>query len=539
VSGLDELARLGDPACFPHAPAAVKVLQTHLSIVCLAGDLVYKLKKPVTLPFVDFSTLPSRRQACRDEVRLNGRLCPDTYLGTASLRRSADGSVRFAALGDDDGDDDVDVAVVMRRLPQERMLDELLRTRSPTPAGGADELATALADLARHLAEFHARAERSPAITAIGDPRQLAAFAAANFTELAALPHRLPPALLAAVADASRREFQRILPTMQTRAAAGRVVDGHGDLHARNVCMTAPPTVYDCIEFEPRFRIGDVATEIAFLVMDLRYRGASDLARSFTAAYGTASGDHELHTLLPTLCAYRAMVRAKVAVVAAAAPELAAADRDHAVDSAHRHLQLAAALLAEAGGPWWLVIFGPPASGKSTLAAALATSAGWPRFATDVVRKRLAGLAPTERGPAAIYSEQFTHDTYRELQRQAMAATAAGERVVLLDGNFPSTTDRHQVAANASAAGARCLFVHVDLDRATAIARAAARASDGQRISDADAAVAATRHDAFARPTAAEAAAQPTVVVDGTQPPLTQHDAVLVALLTAADNRDH
>jgi predicted kinase len=301
--------------------------------------------------------------------------------------------------------------------------------------------------------------------------------------------------------------------------------------------MTVPPTVYDCIEFEPRFRIGDVATEIAFLVMDLRYRGAGDLARSFTAAYGSASGDHELPTLLPTLCAYRAMVRAKVAVVAAAAPELPAPDRDHAVDSAHRHLELAAALLAEAGGPWWVVIFGPPASGKSTLARALATSTDWPQLATDVVRKRLAGLAPTERGPAAIYSEQFTRDTYRELQQQAAAATAGGARVVLLDGNFPRATDRHQVAAGASAVGARCLFVHVDLDRATAIARAAERATDDRTISDADAAVAAARHDRFERPTAA--GTQPLVVIDGTQPPAVQRDAVLAALLAAADMHGH
>ena len=490
------LNRLAKPACYPHAPAAVRLVQTHLSVVCLTGELVYKLKKAVTLPFVDFAPLTARRQACRDEVRLNRRLCPDTYLGTASLRPGPDGELRFAALGDDENPADVDVAVVMRTLPHERMLDELLRTHTVTAAE--------IEALARLVAAFHARSEPVPAAVATATPQQLVGFAAANFHELAALPHGQPESLLQALANASAADFAQLLPTLQQRAAHGHVVDGHGDLHARNVCMTAPPTVYDCIEFAPAFRIGDVATEIAFLVMDLRYRGARALADAFVRAYATARGDGELAALLPPLGGYRAMVRAKVAALTIGEAEVPAADRDAARRSVHKHVQLAAAFAAEQRGPWWLVVCGPPASGKSRLCAQLAELTQWPHFATDVVRKELAGLAPTERARPEHYTAEFSQRTYTELRTRAVAATRAGERVVLLDGNFASYEQRRDAVATANAAGAQCLLVHVGIDAATAVARAAARVGEAGNVSDADAAVAAARHAAFVAPTAAE-----------------------------------
>ncbi|MCU0866018.1 MAG: AAA family ATPase [Planctomycetes bacterium] len=493
MSGLDELARLGEAACYPHAPAAVQVLQTHLSIVCLAGDLVYKLKKAIALPFVDFTTLAARRQACRDEVRLNRRLCSDTYLGTAALRRTANGGVRFAALGDDDGAADLDTAVVMRRLPQERMLDELLAHGAVTAAE--------IEALARQVAAFHAGSEPVPMATAMATAPALVEFAAANFRELQAMPKPLlPPPLLAAAAAASAPAFAALLPRLLARAASGHVKDGHGDLHARNVCMTEPPTIYDCIEFEPRFRIGDVATEIAFLVMDLRYRGAPALATAFVRAYTSARGDAELPSLLPTLASYRAMVRGKVAAFAAAESEQSSGDRERSARSAVRHLELAAALLLEAGAPLWIVVCGPPACGKSTLVQALAAVASWPAIGTDPVRRELAGLAPTERGRPEHYTAEFSQRTYREVLARAIAATNRGEPVVLLDGNFPTIAHRRELLAPAAAAGCRLVLVHVTVDAETARTRARQRAADPRRTSDADEAVTGALHARFEAP---------------------------------------
>jgi aminoglycoside phosphotransferase family enzyme/predicted kinase len=521
VSAEQLLASLRDPACFPGAPRDVQIVQTHLSVVCLAGDRVYKLKKARKLPFVDFSTLAARRQTCRDEVRLNRRLCPDVYLGTAALRRR-DGALRFAEVGDDDGPDDLDVAVVMRRLPADRMLDELVRERRATPAE--------LQRLARLVAAFHAAAERGPAVRAAGDPARLATFAAANFRELRTIPgHGLPATLLDRLEAASAAAFSRLLPTLRRRADAGLVVDGHGDLHTRNICLSEPPAIYDCIEFEPAFRCGDVATENAFLAMDLRYRGAPELAAAYVAAYVDASGDHEQPTLLPALIAYRAMVRTKVAALAAIEPELPAADRDGARASAHRHLLLAAAATVEIDRPRWLITCGPPASGKSSLCAALATVADWPHLATDVVRKQLAGLPPTTTARPEHYTPEFSERTYAELLARAAAAVRDGAPVVLVDGNFPDPERRAAAAAAAHAAGARPTCVWVDVDADTARARAAARQRDPAHVSDADPQVTARLRQQFVPPTAAEG---PDLVhLDGSRPTAAMVEDLLAQLL--------
>ncbi len=512
------VAALHDPACYPGSPAAVQVLQTHLSIVCLVGDSAYKLKKPVRLPFVDFSSLELRRDACREEVRLNRRLCGDVYRGVAALRRTAAG-LRFSAPDAPPQPDDVEAAVVMQRLPADRMLDVLLRE------GAVD--GAAMAALARRIAAFHAGAERGPGVVEAGSPTKLAGFARANFVEIEALSdHGLPRGLLEALAKTADAQFAALLPALQRRAAEGRVCDGHGDLHARNICMTDPPTVYDCIEFAPALRCGDVATENAFLAMDLRYRGAPELAAAYLDAYVAASGDTELPRLLPPLIAYRAMVRAKVAAIAAGEPELDAQARAEARRSAHAHLRLAAAVCVEQRGRWWIVLCGPPASGKSGLAATLP----WPAFATDRVRKELAGLAPEQRAGAEHYSAAFSARTYDELLSRATALTRRGEPVVVLDGNFPTPAHRRAALAAARAAGAVPTIAFVDVDAATALARAAARAEDPVAVSDAGAAETALLRARFVPPDDGEGAA--VVGLDGARPPADLAATLLTALLT-------
>lgn len=538
------LAELADPACYPAAPRAgqdtqgVQIVQTHLSIVCIAGELVYKLKKPLRLPFVDFSTHELRHQACLDEVRLNRRLCPDVYLGVVALRRHADGRVRFDDLptgpvqfptsppteAAEPATAIVESAVLMRRLPQDKMLDERLARGTVPPA--------AIAALAHQLAAFHAAADSSPTTRRLGAPERLLAYAAANFAELGQLPlaAALQP-LLPAVARASAAAFAALAPHLQRRAAAGRVRDGHGDLHARNICMVEPPAIYDCIEFNAELRCGDVATDLAFLAMDLRYRGHPQLATTLVREYQAASGDHELPELLPPLLAYRAMVRAKVAAIAASASELTSAAREQSTTSVHRHLALAAALLLEPGKPRWLVLCGPPACGKSSLASALTDWTGWPVVATDLVRKQLFGRAPHERLDAAHYTLAATAQTYAATLSQAHAATTAGAAVVLLDGNFPDRERRAQAATAAHRAGAALHVVHLDIDLPTALARARARELDQDRISDADAAITATRYATFEPPTADEHL--PSTRLDARLSPETLLRQLLAALLTA------
>lgn len=487
------LAALADPRAYPHHPPRVEVLQTHLSVVCLADNLVYKLKKARRLPFVDCSTLAARRRLCREEVRLNRRLCPTVYLGTAALRRAPDGKLRFAALGDDDQPDDLDVAVVMQRLPQDRMLDQLVAQGLATTAD--------LAALGRLVAEFHARAERGPAVTRCGAPHQLATLAADNVHALReAPPLALDLALLAAVANRSAAIFPRLLPELERRAARGNVVDGHGDLHMRNICLCTPPAIYDCLEFAPELRCGDVATENAFLVMDLRHRQAPHLAEAYLAAYAAASGDLPQRAVLPWLCAYRAMVRAKVAALAHLEVELPADARAGAARSAVQHVELAAALLLEADAPRWLAVTGPPATGKTTLCRTLAQRFGWPHHNTDALRKRLAGVPPEQAAPAAYYQEPWHQRTYAALAEAATAASRAGASVVLLDGNFATAAQRTALRQAAAAAGARLAFVVLDLPVEIAITRAAQRQPGADQPSDAGPTHAAQLHRAFEPP---------------------------------------
>ena len=496
-----------DPGCYAlHAGAgpAVEWIETHISLVALTGDLVFKLKKPVRLPFLDFSTRELRRAACREEVRLNRRLCPTTYLGIAQLLRDGE-RLRMGPLVtsmEDDaaarcGTNEVDYAVVMRRLPSDRMLDALLRQKAVTAAE--------IEALANTVAEFHHRAERGPQIDALGAPEALAQLAADNFAEIAAIGgHGLSAALLAATQRASTRAFTRLLPRLITRRAQGRIVDGHGDLHARNVCMTTPPAIYDCLEFSPRLRCGDAANEVAFLAMDLRHRGAAELSRAFLASYVHASNDAEIPSLLPPLVSYRAMVRCKVAALAAADAAISPADRLRASDSAASHLLLAAMALLEADGPVWIALCGPPGSGKSTVAKTLhdATGAAW--VSTDVLRKRIAGAKSTERLPASCYTAEFTAKTYAAMFDAARAATLAGARSVVLDGNFATPEQRQTANTAARAAGAELLVMHIDVSPTVGLARVTARMADPTRASDADPALHDQLRTRFVPPTDAE-----------------------------------
>lgn len=516
------------PASLPGAPASWRVVQTHISVVVITPTHAFKLKKPVRLPVLDYSTVGIRLHHCMEEVRLNRRLCPDVYQGTCAVLANADGKVVFDWLGwaassdatfADGTEHVVDHAVVMQVLPADRMLDVLLEHGAVTAAD--------MAAVGDRLARFHDECRADEQVRRAGAPSRLAALAAANFRELAAMgDHGMPGILLDALQERTGCDFVAMLPTMVQRMAQGRVRECHGDVHARNVCMTDPVAVYDCIEFSLDLRAMDTAAETAFLAMDLRYRGAPHLVQPFLDAHAAVSGDHGQFGLMPVLVAYRAMVRAKVAALAAADVGIGAQDRASARRSALRHLHLAAAAAVEGGGHQWVVLCGPPASGKSTLAAELAERCGWPHHATDAVRKDLAGLGPTERGAAQHYTEAFTGRTYAELLDRAGAEQGP---VVLLDGNFPTVELRHVAATAARTRGARLLVVHLDVDETTALRRAAARAASGTSVSDADAAIAAQRRAAFVPPGAAEGHA--VVRLDGTRPAGVNADELLAHLL--------
>ncbi len=434
----DELVRaLGDPSLYPHKPAAVEVRQTHISWVFLAGDFVYKLKKPVRFPFVDYSTRELRRRWCLAEVELNRRLAPSTYLGVALVRRGGEG-FELGAVGALAGDAE-DSLVVMRRLPEEEMLDRRLACGT---AGAAE-----LEGIAALLADFHARSPER------GDPYGLPATieetVRANLSECAPFAgDTVSESRLAALEDYVRSYLAQSSERFWRRVRQGRIRDGHGDLRAEHVCLAPRLEIFDCIEFSERLRSIDVASEIAFLTMDLDFLGHPLLADAFVAAYAKASGDGEIRELLPFYECHRAAVRGKVESLRSREAEVERGSRRQARELARRYFRVAARFAAGPRPPELIVVCGLSGSGKSTVARVIGDVTGFPVVISDVLRKDLAGLPrfghPDETTTRTLYGADFTRRTYETLARQADELLASG-RGVVLDATFRDASHRRAV----------------------------------------------------------------------------------------------
>ncbi len=288
-----------DPRAYPDKPQRIELGQTQMSFVFIAGDYVYKVKKPVDLGYLDYTTLEKRQFFCHQEVELNRRLCPDVYLSVVPITQEK-GNILIGGRGEA-----IEYAVKMRRLPQEAMMDVLLTN---------NQVSTEMvASVAKKLADFHHRAETNATIITFGDLDTVIQNTEENFTQTEKYIG----------ITISRDGYQRIrdytdsftsnnAPLFHQRVADRRIRDCHGDLHAAHVCFTNGICIYDCIEFNDRFRYCDVASEVAFLAMDLDHYRRADLSRSFVSAYVAQSKDRGLLKLLNFYKCYRAYVRGKV-----------------------------------------------------------------------------------------------------------------------------------------------------------------------------------------------------------------------------------
>jgi uncharacterized protein len=465
---LDELL---DPAVYPGAVDEVELRETHISWVFLAGGFAYKFKKPLELDFLDYSTLARRRLMCVEELRLNRRLAPDYYLEVVALSRREGGLALVAA----DEPEPIDYAVRMRRIPADRVLERLIRERRLERAD--------LGAVAARLAAFHTAAE------AVADPGTSVANLTAALRENAAAlsgagPGRLEPATVAAAGAYTDAFLRRWQGELRDRAERGLARDCHGDLRAEHVIVDAGVQVYDCVEFNAELREIDVAADLAFLVMDLERLGAGDEIEWFVERYREAGGDPGDRRMLAGLAAYRAWVRTKVALIRAAGLDPATPQQRHAVAEARELLTLGRRLAWRSRLPLVLCVCGTAATGKSTVARAAATASGLPHLAADVVRKRLAGLEPTQRGPEAIYSPAFSLRTYRELGRLAAVELEAGGGAIV-DATFRRRADRDAFRAGLGAAGPRPVFTRCSAPEEVLRQRARDRATHPDRISDA------------------------------------------------------
>lgn len=406
------------------APAP-SVAETHSAIVFFAGDRAYKLKKPVDLGFLDFSTREAREEACHRELDLNRRMTPDVYLDVVDLH-------------DQEGEP-CDHLLVMRRMPEERRLTRLIET--------GEEVDEEIRQVAREVAAFHAAVEEVDDPADYAGPAALLANWEDNLGTIARFPEVIGDDERERVGGLARRYLAGRGSLLSERIARGQVRDGHGDLLADDIfCLDDGPRILDCLDFSDRYRHADVLLDAAFLAMDLERLGRPDLGRSFLRWWRDLTGDRYPDSLAHHYIAYRAHVRAKVAclrVEQGLQDAAVTAQRLH--DLAARHL--------EAGRVRLLLVGGAPATGKSTLAEGLADETGWMLLRSDEVRKELAGLPhlvdATDAPDEGLYSPRMTDATYEELVRRAEGLLARG-RSVILDATW--TAARHREAAVRAAA---------------------------------------------------------------------------------------
>lgn len=502
---------LAAPAMYRGHPT-VRVHETHASLVFLAGDRAYKIKKPVRLAFLDYSTLAARHAACLEEVRINRELAPDIYLGVSAIVRASGGGFRFASEGTPGA---VEYAVVMRRFDEAHTLQGAIRARSLTR--------TQICQVARRLADFH---NHAPAL-AVGSPAQLLKTWMANIEEIERLD--TPPEWRMEVMRGFGEAFVSAhAREIELRGEQGCVRDGHGDLRCEHVLLGPPVRVVDRIEFDPTLRQLDVACDLAFLTMDLEAHRRHGAAQNLVRAYRRAGGSPGSNQLRDFYGAYWALVRAKVALIAAASGAGRARWREEA--RAGRLWKLAERLCWRARSPVAIAVCGTAASGKSTLAAELSRRSGFPVVSSDAVRKRHAGLEATERARPEHYTGDFTKTTYELLTRSSLSRLDR-KGAVIVDATCHTKSERAQLFESLHRSGATFLVVRCKVTLQTALERASARMQSPGRISDATPQIVAEQ---FARFEAlSEIPAASALVLDTEQ----DLDAQVAELAIAVDTR--
>ena len=486
------LADLLSPRAYPHDTGAgegIRRIDTHISNVFLTAAHAYKLRRPVRLSFLDFSDPAERLADCLREVTLNRRLAADVYLGIAPIlapdKAGAGVSIGPVAEGPSTDARAIEHCVVMRRLPAGRDLRSMVERGEATGAH--------LDRVAARLALFHAANSlgRPAPFTAAEWLARTTAPARANFEALATAPPELaPPAqveearrLAAAFAESRADDFE-------ARREAGRVVDGHGDLHAEHVWFEqdeAEPLMVDCLEFRDDFRRIDAASDAAFLAMDLAYRGRADLGARFLRRYARASGDYHLFAVVDYFLSYRALVRAKVASLVATDSTMSADGRAHAVESVRRHLQLGLEFLKQQRPARLVVICGTIGTGKTTVAEALADATGGVVISSDRLRHDVKAAAAPSVGSAYAqgrYSEAARAAVYERLFAEARHVVRSG-RVAILDATFSRRAWRDTAAEWARAHACETALVEIVAPRDEVIERLAARAAAGNDASEA------------------------------------------------------
>ncbi|MBI5792030.1 MAG: AAA family ATPase [Rhodocyclales bacterium] len=439
------IAALLDPRHHPQPAASIELVETHASWLLLAGEFAYKIKKPITLPFLDYGSLTQREACCRAELELNRRLAPALYLDVVPIGGSPAQPVIGALPA-------IEWAVRMRRFEESGRLDRVAARGELQPAQ--------LAQLAATLCEFHASANAAMPGTRFGEPAAVLAAARENFAELRLLLGAPEQAAVERLAAWTEEEFTCHTADFAARKAGGFIREGHGDLHLGNlVLIDGHVTPFDCIEFNEDFRWNDPASEIAFVWIDLLDHDQPGLAAWFLNAWLETGGDFAALRVMRFYAVYRAVVRAKVAALRAGQEDSEAAQPD--VAAALGYLGLAWKI-AVPPAPTLVITCGLSGSGKTTASSArlldpsLTGAGSIVRLRSDVERKRLYGLAAQDSSHSTpdggIYTQEATARTYARLLALARDLLHAGWPVIV-DAAFLKRAERDSFAELAAELG--------------------------------------------------------------------------------------
>lgn len=447
---------------FPYPVTDFQVIHTHISLVLLAGDFAYKIKKPVRYPFVDYSTLEKRRGFCRREVELNRRLAPDVYLGVVPVTRSGDG------LSLEGAGEPLEYAVKMRRLPDAQRLNRLLEEGKIPDSFWPH--------FVERLVSFYDNAPRGPEVSVWAEPGAVEQDWDQILFQLGGLlPTLLAPGLRNKLREAFHQAWDWQRPWIESRVDKAR--EGHGDLRLEHIYYfpnETPPRdlqIIDCVEFDPRYRCGDPLLDIAFLAADLETQGHNREIRLLSRAWMDLFRDED-GALLSFYTAYRHLVRGLVRGLQADESDSAPSDREKAAGKSRRHFFMALQRLAQPEARSCLVLLsGLPAAGKSSLAWELERQEGFKVLSSDLVRKELAGFPshsrPTPGWNQDIYTPSWTDHTYSALLERARAGLLNGERV-LVDASFWEQSRREPFRRLAQELGLPFLFFTCRTDAETA-----------------------------------------------------------------------
>ena len=463
------------PSSYPHQPVQIKHIQTHASDVFMASPFVYKIKKPIDLGFLDFSTPEKRRYYCEKEIELNRRLCTNVYLGLEEI------SLTNGILSLGKGDQTVECAVKMNMLPEKYFLQNLLEENK------ADE--THFIRIAKKLAKFYKDQKSSDEIAEYGLYKNIKKNIDGNLSfSKDFIGETISQASYSAIKYYNDRFFENKSDLFRIRMEKDLIKDCHGDLRLEHINFCSEDIcIFDCIEFNERFRYIDIASDIAFLAMDLDFNGYNKFSKFFVSEISKAMKDSSMYDVLDFYKCYRAYVRGKVESIKALESEVPAEEREIAHKKAESYFKQALKYSLFGSSPVILVTFGVIGSGKSTFAELLSEELSCEIVSSDIVRKNISGIPRKERKyeeyESGIYSKDITERTYQELFDRAEEVTKNG-RGVILDASFSKRKWRESLIARAKNLDIPLYFLQTDAPKDIIEQRLIKREQERESVSD-------------------------------------------------------